>query len=176
MHSPTWDVIFFWVTGRFFWIPFIIGLLFLAYLKFKWRAVFVLLFFGVVITLGDQISVKLFKEVFERLRPCHNPQITDLVHTLHGHCGGQFGFVSSHATNSFALAVAAGLLFRNKYKFVLPVMLFWAALVSYSRIYVGVHFLTDILCGALLGVTIAFFAFRMLKFTNQKFNLKLDNL
>lgn len=176
LHNSFWDSFFYVVTGRVFWIPFVIGLLFLAYLQVKWRVIYVLLFLSLVMALGDQISVKLFKEVFERLRPCHNPMITELVHTLHGHCGGKFGFVSSHATNSFALAVFAGLIFRNKFKFVMPVMVFWAALVSYSRIYVGVHFPADIICGGILGVLIALVGYRFFKFSNQKFNLKLDRL
>ncbi|MEJ6736841.1 MAG: phosphatase PAP2 family protein [Flavobacteriales bacterium] len=164
------------VTGRDFWIPFVLGLLFLAYLRVGWRVVYVLLFLVLAMALADQISVKLFKEVFERLRPCHNPRITDLVHTVNGHCGGKFGFVSSHASNSFALAVFAGLLFKKKFKFVLPVMLFWASLVSYSRIYVGVHFPLDIICGGILGAIIASLVYRLFKFSNQKFNLKLDSL
>ncbi len=164
------------VTGRVFWIPFVLGLLFLAYLRVKWRVVYVLLFLALAMALGDQISVKFFKEVFERFRPCHNPMITDLVHTLCGHCGGKFGFVSSHATNSFALAVLSGLIFQNKFKFVMPVMVFWAALVSYSRIYVGVHFPADILGGAVLGTVIAYVVFKLFIFMNKKFNLKLDSL
>lgn len=164
------------VTGRAFWIPFVVGLLFLAYLRVKWRVVYVLLFLVLVMALGDQISVKLFKEIFERFRPCHNLLITDLVHTLNGHCGGKFGFVSSHATNSFALAVFSGLIFQHKFKFVMPVMLFWAALVSYSRIYVGVHFPADIIGGALLGSVIAYVVFRLYIFINKKFNLKLEHL
>ena len=84
--------------------------------------------------------------------------------------------MSSHASNSFALAVFAGLLFKKKFKFVLPVMLFWAALVSYSRIYVGVHFPLDIICGGILGAIIACLVYRLFKFSNQKLNLKLDSL
>jgi undecaprenyl-diphosphatase len=164
------------VTGRVFWIPFVLGLLFLAYLRVGWRAVYIFLFLVLSMALADQISVKLFKEVFERLRPCHNPMITDLVHTINGHCGGKFGFVSSHASNSFALAVFAGLLFKKKFKFVMPVMLSWAVLVSYSRIYAGVHFPVDIICGGILGAVIACLVYRLFKFSNQKFNLKLDSL
>ncbi|MBL4668690.1 MAG: phosphatase PAP2 family protein [Flavobacteriales bacterium] len=176
IHTPFWDVIFYWVTSRVFWIPFYLVLFYFSYLKFKWRAVYVLLFFGIVLSIGDLTSVKLFKEVFERLRPCHNPNITDLVHTLQGHCGGQFGFVSSHATNSFALAVFSGLLLRNKFNYVFPVMLFWAALVSYSRIYVGVHYPVDLFGGAALGSIVAIFVFWLLKISNKKLKLKLNNL
>jgi undecaprenyl-diphosphatase len=138
--------------------------------------VYVFVFFALAFGLADLISVKLFKEVFERLRPCHNSNITDLVHTVYGHCGGKFGFVSSHAANSFALAVFAGLLFKQKFTFVLPVMLFWAVLVSYSRIYVGVHFPLDIICGGVLGSVIAYLVYRVFQYSNQKFNLKLDSL
>lgn len=164
------------VTGRIFWVPFILGLLFLAYLRVGWRVVYVFVFFALAFGLADLVSVKLFKEVFERLRPCHNVNITNLVHTVYGHCGGQFGFVSSHAANSFALAVFAGLLFKKKFKFVMPVMLLWAVLVSYSRIYVGVHFPLDIICGGILGSVIACLVYRLFQYSNQKFNLKLDSL
>ena len=133
------------------------------------------LFFGLLILIGDRASVEMFKEVFERLRPCHNPTIKYLVHTVDG-CGGKFGFVSSHATNSFSLAVFSILLLKNKFKWITGSMLFWAALVSYSRIYVGVHFPADILGGAILGSGVGIFVFLVLKIANQKLNLKLDNL
>jgi undecaprenyl-diphosphatase len=133
------------------------------------------LFFGLLILIGDRASVEMFKEVFERLRPCHNPTIKYLVHTVDG-CGGKFGFVSSHATNSFSLAVFSSLLLKSKFKWITASMLFWAALVSYSRIYVGVHFPADILGGAILGSGVGVFVFLVLKIVNQKLNLKLDNL
>ncbi|MDG1476986.1 MAG: phosphatase PAP2 family protein [Vicingaceae bacterium] len=176
INNSFWDSFFYVVTGRVFWIPFVLGLLFLAYLRVGWKVVYVFLFMGVAMGLADVVSVKLFKEVFERLRPCHNPIITDLVHTVNGHCGGQFGFVSSHATNSFSLAVFVGLLFKKKFRFVMPVMLFWAVLVSYSRIYVGVHFPLDVFCGGMLGAIIACLVYQVFLFSNQKFNLKLEEL
>jgi len=136
-------------------------------IKFKWQALYVGLFLGVAFALGDQISVKLFKEVFERLRPCHNDEIAHLVHTI------RFSFVSSHATNSFAVAVFTGLTLRKHYRFLLPALLFWAAIVSYSRIYVGVHYPGDLICGSAIGTIIAFFVYFLLKVCNKQFNLKI---
>lgn len=148
----------------------------MTFIKFKWKGFYVAIFLGLLFFIADQSSVKLFKDVFERLRPCHNPQIAELVHTLHGKCGGQFGFVSSHASNSFALAVFSGFLLRSKYKYIMPMMIFWAVLVSYSRVYVGVHYPADILGGAILGSVVAILLYWLMKFVNQKFNLQLEKL
>ncbi len=120
------------------------------------------------------MSVHLFKDVFERLRPCHNPEIADKVHTLYGYCGGMYGFVSSHASNSFSLAVFSGLMLKNHYRFALILMLLWALLVSYSRIYAGVHYPGDILAGAILGSVIGIFVFWIMKLANRQFNLKIE--
>ena len=175
IHSPFWDVIFYWVTSKTFWIPFYLSLVYLTYLKFGAKVYVVILFIGLLILLGDRGSVKLFKNVFERLRPSHNPMLEGLVHLVDGK-GGRFDFVSSHATNSFALAVFSALILRSKYKWITVTMLFWAALVSYSRIYVGVHYPADIVGGALLGTFVAFLVFGTMKLVNQKLNLKLNDL
>ena len=148
-------------------------MIFITILKHKKKAIYIIVFIGLLILLGDQISVQLFKNVFERLRPCYNPEITGIVHTINNHCGGKFGFLSSHATNSFALAVFIGLLLRHHYRFIFVAMLFWAALVSYSRIYVGVHYPADILCGAILGSIIAIFVYYLMKYVNKRFTLKI---
>jgi undecaprenyl-diphosphatase len=157
-----------------FWIPLYLFLIFLVAKKYGWKTLIVGLFIGFLFFVSDRTSVVFFKDVFERLRPCHNPEISALVHTLNGKCGGQFGFVSSHATNSFALAVFSGLLFKLEYKKLLPIMLFWAALVSYSRVYVGVHYPADILGGAILGSVIGLLVFYLMKFLNRKFNFNLN--
>ena len=100
-----------------------------------------------------------------RFRPSHNPQIADLLH-LHVHDdgelyrGGKFGFVSSHAANTFAVAMFSSLIFRFK-SYVLFIF-FWAAIVSYSRIYLGVHYPLDILGGALLGGIISLISYFIL--------------
>lgn len=172
IHSPFFDPIFQFITERYSWIPLYMVLAVLVFVKFKWRGFILAPFIALVIILADQVSVNLFKEVFLRLRPCHNPEIKDLVHTVDG-CGGQYGFVSSHASNTFALAVFLGLIFKKHFSYLMHIMLVWAAIVSYSRIYVGVHYPADILCGAILGVVLAFMVWKTLLLTNQKFNLKL---
>lgn len=166
-------MVFEWISERFSWVPLYVVLAVLMILKFKWRLLILAPFVTLLVISSDQISVHLFKDVFMRLRPCHNPLIADLVHTVNNHCGGQYGFVSSHAANTFALACFVGLVLKNHFKWMLPFMLSWAAIVSYSRIYLGVHYPGDILGGALLGTLIGVLIFKALWYTNNSFNLKL---
>ena len=161
IHSPFWDIIMWHISGKLEWIPLYVFFLFLIIRKYKMKAVWVLLAIVLVITLADQISVKLFKEQFERLRPCHNPEIQHLVHRVNNKCGGKYGFVSSHASNSFALAMFLSLLFRKR--LFVGLIFFWATVVSYSRIYLGVHYPGDILGGAILGVLIGWGIYRLMK-------------
>lgn len=162
-----------WISERFSWIPFYVVLAVLMGLKFKWRLLILAPFITLVIVFADQISVHLFKDIFMRLRPCHNPTIADLVHTVNDSCGGKYGFVSSHAANTFALAAFVGLVLKNHFKWMFPFMLTWATIVSYSRIYLGVHYPGDILGGALLGALIGFLIYKTLQYANKPFNLKL---
>ena len=157
------------------WVPLYLSVFYLVYLKFERKVFVLLLFFGLLIFIGDRSSVELFKNVFERLRPSHNPMLKGLVHLVDGK-GGQYGFVSSHATNCFAFATFSILLLQNKFKWMLPMILFWAVLVSYSRIYVGVHYPADLFGGAILGALVGFFVFWLLKLLNQKLNLKINDL
>ena len=155
-------------------MPFYLLLLTLTAVKYKIKTLYIGIFLGLLLLIGDRSSVMFFKDVFERLRPCHNPELANLVHTINDKCGGQYGFLSSHATNSFALAIFTGLLFKKHYKYIMILMLIWAAVVSYSRVYVGVHYPADILCGAILGVIVGFLVFWLMKVTNKRFNLKID--
>lgn len=105
---------------------------------------------GIMIVITDQGSVNLFKEVSQRLRPCHEDGLKDFVNLVSGSCGGKFGFVSSHAANVFGLATFSNLAiphFGTKGLFLFG----WAAIVSISRVYLGVHYPLDIIIGAVFG-------------------------
>jgi undecaprenyl-diphosphatase len=149
LNSPFWDPIMIFLSGKLTWLPLYLVIVFFMYKRFGWRLVWPLIAAALVVTLADQSSVHLFKNVFERLRPCHNPEIKDLIHLAAGRCGGRFGFVSSHAANSFGIAIFLSLLFKTRWFSVS--ILVWALLVSYSRIYLGVHYPADIIVGGLLG-------------------------
>ncbi len=154
INSPFWDGIMWTISARLTWVPLYLIILWMFYRLTGRRVILVLLFVIAAITLSDQLSVHAFKEVFLRLRPCHEPSLEGLVHIVRGKCGGQYGFVSSHAANSFNIAVFSLLLLRKRW-FTIAI-LFWAAVVSYSRVYLGVHYPGDIIGGALLGAGIGF--------------------
>ncbi len=157
IHSPAWDTIMFYISDKFIWVPFYLLLVGFIIYKFKKKAVVTIVFAILLITLIDQLAVHLFKEVFERLRPCHNPEISHLVHLVKDHCGGKYGFVSNHAANTFGLAMFTTFLFRNaRYTFFI---FLWASIVSYSRIYLGVHYPGDVLGGAVFGILLGYLIF-----------------
>lgn len=163
-HNELFDEIMWYISGKFEWIPLyliLLGLLIKRYGKSVWK---ILLGVIAVIVLTDQLSVHLFKNVVERYRPCHNLEIADLVHTVNNKCGGKFGFVSSHATNTFGLATYVGLMLaRSNRRLTFVLLLLWACVVSYSRIYLGVHYPLDVLGGAILGMLIAYLIYLIVK-------------
>ena len=149
LNSESFDVIMWWVSGKITWWPFYLLLLgFLGWQK-GWQLAPMLLFIVITVTLTDQTSVHLFKNIFQRLRPCHEPALEGLVHLVNNKCGGQYGFISSHAANTFG--IAALLFFWVKKRWFTILMIFWALLVGYSRIYLGVHYPGDVLAGSLWG-------------------------
>lgn len=173
LHTPFFDVLFEYFSGRFFWIPLYALLFVIATLKLKWKMMYFILAVVALIFLSDKISVYWFKEVFMRYRPCHNNDIAHLIHLVDG-CGGKYGFVSSHAANTFALAAFMGIILRKHFPKMLFWMLIWAAVVSYSRIYLGVHYPADIAVGGMLGILIGYAVAFILKKLNDKLTLKMD--
>ena len=166
LHNQFMDSVMWWTSETITWIPLYIIVLFYVFKQLKWKGLTTLSFMILLVVLADKGSVHLFKNVFQRLRPCHNQQVAEFVHLVKNHCGGLFGFVSSHAANTFAFATFVAFFFRSK-KFSY-LIIFWATFVSYSRIYLGVHFPGDILGGAALGFIIGFFVFKIYKIVYTK--------
>lgn len=161
-HTPFFDQVMWFVSGRPEWIPLYLVLLGWVIWRYRKQSVWIILTMVVMIVLSDQLA-NLLKNGVQRPRPCHDAEIGPLLHVVRNRCGGAFGFVSGHAANSFALAVFISMLFRKSWLTVS--MLCWAVLISYSRVYLGVHYPGDVLGGAVLGATVATILFYMLRFS-----------
>jgi undecaprenyl-diphosphatase len=156
-NSPFFDTIMMFISGIVQWIPLYLFLIFWIFYRFRKKGWIIFGLTLLVFALTDSGSVHLFKNVFERLRPSRNPELEGLVHLVNGYRGGLYGFISSHAANTFGLAVFMCLVFRERWLVIS--MLIWATVVSYSRIYLGVHYPFDVLCGAIWGSLMAFGVF-----------------
>lgn len=151
-HNAFFDVFMMLFTGKWIWVPMYLSL---AYLLLKnmtaKQAMMCIVAIALVIVVTDQMSSSLIRHAVGRLRPANleNP-ISDMVHIVDGYRGGRYGFPSSHAANSFGLVFFLYFLMRRS---PLPAfMMVWAIVNCYSRIYLGVHYPGDILCGALVGL------------------------
>ena len=132
----------------------------------KFIYIFYLLFIiALMITITDQ-GANFFKDSFQRLRPCYNESIIDSLRLVKENCGGKYGFFSAHASNSFSLAIFFGLLFINRIRYIIMITIVYASLISYSRIYIGVHYPIDIIFGSFFGIFVGFvmYSFVYLKF------------
>lgn len=142
----------FWLlmSDKFVWIPLYIIFLYLLYKNYKLRNfIFILIFIGLGVAISDQLA-GFFKNGVMRFRPCHTPILMEKMRLVT--CGGNYGFYSGHASNTFFLAIFLSTLLGKKIKFFSILIFIWAIIVSYSRIYLGVHFPFDVAFGAVVGV------------------------
>jgi undecaprenyl-diphosphatase len=162
LHTPLLDEIMWFLSGRLSLIP--LYLLLFVLLKFQntWKDTLIILV-GLTfsILLADQISVHLFKNGFERYRPSHNEELKYLLHFYEVkpgeyYQGGKYGFVSSHAANFFAMIAFIFPFYKEKKKWILAGLILIGILVAISRIYLGVHYFSDVLVGATLGILVGF--------------------
>lgn len=166
--SPYWDRFMWLFSSKAVWVPlalFIVGLL--VYKK-NWREwLLVLAALALVITFCDQFASGVCKPLFTRFRPTHHPDFMEQVKVVFDYRGGRYGFISSHAANAFGFATFMTLLFRYKW---LSLSLFvWAVVNTYSRIYLGVHFISDVVPGMLAGIFFGFVTYSIYRYARGRF-------
>jgi len=162
LHTPWLDPVMLLISGKIEWLPLYASLIFLLIKHYKWQSVYFLFGIALTILFADQLASGVMKPFFARLRPSHDPELSQIVHILNDYRGGKYGFASSHAANTFALATYFYLIFRERIP-AIKWMFAWCTIVSYSRIYMGVHYPGDILVGALIGVFFAVLVYFVLE-------------
>ena len=158
-HAAWLDPVIYQVTKTEFWIPLYAFLLYLIFRNYKKEGWFILLGIVITILLADRITSGLMKPFFLRLRPSHEPSLEGLLHFVQDYRGGTYGFASSHAANTTGVAFFIFLLFKDRFKWIWMIFI-WALVMSYTRIYLGVHYPGDILVGMLVGIGSGYSGFR----------------
>ncbi len=163
-YNGPMDFLMYCATNKWTWVPLYAAILIFIYSKFKKKTLWIVLAVALTVASTDMISTRVLKNNVKRLRPCQEAaNLTFDVRTLPNVNCSKYGFVSSHAANSFGLAVFVGMLFYHKNRKFLWVGLGWASFVSFSRLYLGVHYPLDLLGGAIVGAICAFFWFSIFK-------------
>ena len=163
-HAPWADGPMMALSNMLVWMPLYMLLLVVLQRRYGWKVLALSVpVIALMVFTSDTGSVVLFKNTFQRLRPCHEPALEGLVHLVNDHCGGRFGFVSSHASNHFAIAAFMALVLGGRPGWAGPALLLWAAVVAYSRIYLGAHYPGDVLVGGLYGLTVGSIYFGILR-------------
>jgi undecaprenyl-diphosphatase len=172
LHNAFFDPIMYWFSDKLIWIPMYVFIAFFIVWRYRMRGVFMLLFSGLVIALCDQMASHLIKNLTHRLRPSHEPALIGLIHLSKAGPGGLYGFVSSHAANAFGLATFMYFVLDHRSRLLKYWMFVWAALVSYSRIYNGVHYPADVIVAALLSFLIGWGISKLYQYIEYKRSIR----
>jgi len=161
LGTETWDGFWLVVTNKLTFIPLYAFLLFLIYKKYGWKnLLLIMVVITALVTFTDQMTNVVKRSVL-RFRPCACEDIMDSIRYIAERCSTNRSFFSGHASNSMAAAVFGGLVLRPYFKNAIFLLLFWAAMVAYSRIYVGVHFPLDVISGMAFGAASGFAFYKL---------------
>ncbi|MFN4763269.1 phosphatase PAP2 family protein [Gillisia sp. Q332] len=170
LGNPAWDWFWLLITDKWTAIPLYVLLLYLIFRRYGVKGTAIsLVMIALLITCTDQLA-NVFKDGFERLRPCRQEGIMEYARYIAVRCG-RFGYFSAHAASSFALAIFVGLILKKAYPKLIYMMLFWALVVSYSRIYVGVHYPLDVITGMLIGAFLGYLFYLLQVYLIRKFKV-----
>jgi membrane-associated phospholipid phosphatase len=168
MDNALFDAILPFFREKLFWCPFYLFIL--AFIGFNYsRSKAGILLLGLILAVGlaDFTSSNLVKKNVQRIRPCNDPIFSQHIEKRVA-CGAGFSFTSSHASNHFAVSVFLITIFGQYKRWIKPVLLFWAALIAFSQVYVGVHYPFDVLGGAIIGISLGYFVGRLCIFAMSK--------
>lgn len=165
-HTEWLDELMYWITNKYTWFPLYLLLIVLLIKKYRIRGLVMCLGMVLAVGISDQITSGWMKPFFGRLRPCQVPDIQSVVHLVAG-CGGKYGFASSHASTTFALATVVWLMLRS-WSASFGWVFAWSAIVAYSRVYVGVHYPLDILVGAMIGFIVGWLVYGLYQWVVPK--------
>lgn len=170
-HGPAADTFMWTVSEPLTWLPLYLFFLWLIFRLWGARALLLSIpAVALLIFCSDTGSVVLFKNTVQRLRPCHAPELQGLLHLVNDHCGGKYGFISSHASNHFALAAFMAGILQRRSRWVGLALFLWAAMIAYSRVYLAAHYPGDVIVGALYGSIIGFLIFTLFRWANERWN------
>lgn len=174
MGSEKWDGLWLFITHKFSSIPLYATLLYLIYREFGWKETLVIVIcVALMITATDQFA-NLFKHGFKRPRPCQfSAGMTDQMRFIAQNCG-RYGYFSAHAASAMAAAIYVSCILKHRYKLLPVILLIWALLTGYSRIYLGVHYPFDVLTGMIIGLLFGYLFYILQKWARRKF-VKQEN-
>ncbi len=155
IHSPVFDTIMYWYTQIPIWFPLYLFIIVLLIYRHRKKAIIPLILVALAVTATDQ-SCNFLKKETARFRPSHTETLADTIHLTQKpdgtyYTGGKYSFPSGHAANSMLFAFFIAFFIAEKKRWILYTFFGWALLMGYSRIYVGVHYPGDVICGFILG-------------------------
>lgn len=167
LHTEWLNPVMILITNMVVWLPLYLLLIYWVVKQYGKKCWWIFIAIGIVVLCSDQLSSHVCKPLFHRLRPCYNTEFQNIINLPKGLAGGKYGFTSSHAANTFSIAIFLTAALRHDRKWIGWVLFPWALVSSYSRIYLGFHYPGDILFGALIGILVGWLVWKAFRYLQK---------